>query len=260
MERTEPKIMLYDLETMPDLDAAMEVFTQLSQYPGLTLKAEINSIICFGYREYGKGIKAKCKSVWDMPGWKGDINDDKEICEFIVSILDTADCVVTFNGKRFDEKFIATRCAIHGLEFPMKIKHVDLYQVVKANFSFFRNNLKTSAKILTNEFKMSHEGWGLWVKVRKLIRSSMREMVAYCKQDVDVMEPMFKRLRPRIKGIPDHNLFQIAGSKHLCTKCGSSRHHSHGWVYSAAYRKKRFKCVDCKSVRTETGKGEPRNI
>jgi hypothetical protein len=246
------KIILYDLETMPDMDAAMEVFPQLSQYPGLTLKAEINSIICFGYKEYGVGKTAKCKSVWDMPGWSGDINDDKELCQFIHDTLsnESVDAVVTFNGKRFDEKFVQTRLAIHGLDFLTKVKHYDLYQVVKQNFTFFRNNLKTAAKRLTSEFKMSHDGWDMWVKVRKLVGTAMVTMVQYCKQDVLVMEPMFKRLRPLIKGLPNHNFIKPSGQKTCCRACGSTLLKVHGYTYSQTTRKKRLLCKSCKATFT----------
>lgn len=232
----------------------MEIFPSLSDFPGRTMKAEINSIISFGYKEYGVDKKAKCVNVWDMPGWKGKINDDKELCQFIHATLKDAECVVTFNGKRFDEKFIQTRLAMHRLPLMQKVRHVDLYQVVKRNFSFYRNNLKTSAKRLTKEFKMSNEGWPLWVKTRKLVKASMAEMSRYCKQDVDVLEPLLKRLMPLIPNMPNQNLYS-SFDKEQCPKCGSTRIKRHGWAYTNTTQYQRWLCQDCGSTSRSNAKG-----
>jgi hypothetical protein len=254
------KILLYDIETMPDMNAAMEKFPQLSDYPGLTLKGEINSIICFGYKWYGDGKKAKCVSVWDMDDWDGDINNDKSLCLFIHGLMEEANYVVTFNGKRFDERVIWTRFAEHRLPLLRKVKHYDLYQVIKRHFSFFRNNLKTAAKKLTREFKMSNEGWGLWVKVWKGVKASMKEMARYCAQDVNVMEPMLDKLMPLIPTMPNiylHSDEETDG----CPKCGSKFVKVHGYHYSTTTKSQRMKCKSCFSTFTPPNKkGLPKGL
>lgn len=196
---TTPRIIYWDLETMPDLQASMEVFPQLSNYPGLTLKATHNSIICFGYKVSGMK-KSKCINAWDFPRWRKNINDDYEVVKAAAKILRTADCIVTHNGKRFDWKFLQTRLLFHGLDPLPEILHIDTCSVAKSNLMSFNNRLNTLAKLLTKMQKQEHEGWGLWVKVMQKNSKAMKEMTVYCKQDVTVLEGIFKKLKPLIKG------------------------------------------------------------
>ena len=111
----EPRIILWDLETLPDAREAIKVWTGLGNYPGLTLKASISSIICFGYKVYGKDKPVKCVAAWDFKTrWKKDINDDYMVVKAAYDVLRTADLIVTHNGKRFDQKHLNTRLIKHG--------------------------------------------------------------------------------------------------------------------------------------------------
>src|SRR3990167_7192941 len=156
-----PRIILFDLETIPDLQAAMEVFPSLSDYPGLTLKASINSIISFGYKIFEEG-KIHCINRWDFPG--KDLNNDKPVCLAAYDILKDADFIVTFNGKKFDWRFLQTRLLYHGLQTLPQIVHIDVCQESKKHLFMFNNRLNTLAKFLTNTEKHKHSGWDLWVK------------------------------------------------------------------------------------------------
>jgi len=98
-----PKIVAFDLETIPNLREALTVWPQLSNYPGQTLKASINSIVCFGWKILGEP-EAQVISAWDFPSWLHDVNDDRELLRFAFDMLKDADGVITQNGKAFDER------------------------------------------------------------------------------------------------------------------------------------------------------------
>ena len=243
--KSEPKIVLFDLETMPNLQEVMKVMTQLSNYPGLTMKATINSIICFGYKIFGEK-KTNCINAWDFKEWKKDINNDKPLVEKAIEVLSDADCVVTHNGKSFDWKFLQTRIMYHGLNPLPKILHVDTKHVAKSNLFLFNNKLNTLGKALVSEEKLENGGWDLWCKVMQKDPSAMRLMTDYCKQDVNLLEKVFKVLRPLITHLPNYNMFR-EHDKDCCPNCGSTLLEKFGVRVQKNGVWQRYNCRSCGS-------------
>ena len=255
MSKTEPKIILYDLETLPILSQVMKVFTGLSAYPGLTLKASINSVICFGYREFGVDDKAKCLKAWDFKAWNKDVNNDYDLLVKAREILSEADAVVTHNGKRFDQKFFNTRLLINGLKPLHKIPHIDTCQLAKQHLYLFNNRLGTLGEFLAGDKKMDTGGWSLWEKVMAKEAKSMRLMADYCKQDVDLLCKVFKKLRPFATNIPNYNLFTDV-KRDVCSHCGSTRVNKHGLAYTKTSVRQRYQCLDCNGTMSSNIKGK----
>jgi hypothetical protein len=252
-----PKIVLYDLETLPNLPEALKQWTNLSSYPGQTLKASISSIICAGYKVLGEK-NVHCINAWDYPSWKKNVNDDRAVCEALFEVLKDADCVVTHNGKRFDWKFFQTRLMYHGIGPLPKIHHVDTCAEAKKNLLVFNNRLNTLSQFFTDQKKMDHEGWDLWVKVHARDKKAMSTMEKYCKQDVVALEAVFKKLRPLIKSLPNQNLFNPLKAK-ACPNCGSSRLQSRGFAYAQTRVYRRYQCQDCAAwSRTDARDEAPR--
>lgn len=243
--RSEPRIILYDLETLPDLREFMKVIPSLSDYPGQTLKASINSIICFGYKVFGERT-THCLNAWDYKGWAKDVNDDRQLVEAAYNVLKDADCLVTHNGTRFDLKFLQTRLLKWGLPPLPKIIHVDTCQVAKSNLLMFRNSLNVIAKFMTSEEKLENGGWDLWVRVVQRDAKAMALMSRYCKQDVVTLEAVFKKLRPFINKMPDYNMFNPI-EKDLCPNCGSTRLNKNGSRANKNKMLTRLRCLDCGS-------------
>ena len=272
----DPRIVLFDLETLPNLFEAIKVWPQLSNYPGITLRASISSIICAGWKALGKDEPVHCINAWDYPSWfenmvlefegiRADclfpnVNDDLELCKAISESLTSADCVITHNGKKFDWKFLQTRLRYHKLPPLPPIHHVDTCAEARRELFIFNNRLQTIARYLTTMEKRDHEGWDLWVKVWMRNKPSQEEMSLYCKQDVTVLEAVFNELKPVIKGLPNHNLFSPFKEK-VCPQCGSSRIKSEGKRYTSTQAYRRYCCQDCKKwFRTDLGDELPRSI
>lgn len=239
----EPRIVLFDLETVPNLPEALKVWPQLSSYPGQTLKASITTIICAGWKVLGSP-DVQCINAWDFPEWQRDVNDDKAVCAAIREVLEEADCVVTHNGKRFDWKFLQTRLRFHKLPPLPKLIHIDTCAEAKKHFLIFNNRLNTVAQFLTRKEKMEHEGWPLWVKVHGRDAEAMQTMTDYCKQDVVVLEEVFKELRPNISTLPNFNLFSPFKEK-SCPTCGGTRLKTKGRRYTKTRAYRRYYCLDC---------------
>ncbi len=250
------KIILWDIETLPDLDEAMKVFSGLGAYPGLTLKATINSIICVGWKEYGKK-KVHCINAWDFKNWKKNVNDDYEVVKAAFDVLKDADVVVTHNGKSFDWKFLQTRLVHHGFKPLPKIIHIDTKNEAKRNLFSFNNRLNTLAKFFTDSTKKQHTGWDLWVEVRKRSPKAMKTMEAYCKQDVRVLEKMFDVLKPFVTSLPHTHLFTYKTP--ACPVCGSLKLHKRGERVSKTYRRQRYQCQKC-GTWSVAGKNNPTTL
>lgn len=155
-----PVIVLFDLETLPNLQEALKVWPQLSQYPGKTLRATVSTIICAGWKIYGEK-KVHCINAWDFKRWNKDVNDDYDVCKAIYDVLSKADAVVTHNGKRFDWKFLQTRLRKHKLSYLTKIPHIDTKELASRNMYAFNNRLGYLGEQFSKENKMEHEGWDL---------------------------------------------------------------------------------------------------
>lgn len=238
----EPRIVLFDLEVLADVDEAMKVFFQLGNYPGLTLKAQINSVICFGYKILGEK-EVKCISAWDFKRpWAKDVNDDFAIVKAAYEILKDADAVITHNGRRFDWKFLQTRLMINDLPPLRKIPHIDTCALAKQHLYLFNNKLNTLGKLVDDK-KLENGGQELWTNVRARKKSSLALMTKYCKQDVNLLEKVFRKLRPFITNLPNHNMF--SKGQHVCPGCGSKYIKKHGTGVTGMTVYQRYYCNDC---------------
>lgn len=244
---SEPRVVCFDLETLPIMRQALLVWPQLSNFPGRTLKASLNSICCFGYKVLGEG-EARVISAWDFPEWSADVNDDTPLLKAALEVLEGADALVTQNGKSFDEKVLQTRLLLRGLPNLPTLNHVDTKLLAK-KFSFFSNSLKYLAEQLTEERKQENEGWNLWVRVYDRDPLACAEMAEYCKHDVKTTEAIYKKLRVAAKGanvLPNYNLFAQGGEgRNLCPHCGSSRLKSEGVRSTKTRTYRRYNCKDC---------------
>lgn len=256
----EPRIVFFDLETMPNLKEVLKVIPGLSAYPGLTLKAQINSIICFGYKVLGED-KVKVINAWDdKRAWLKNVNNDLSVCERAYEILANADAIVSHNGRSFDWKFLQTRLMLNGLKPLHKITHIDTKALAKSNLYLLNNKLQTVGEQLIGEGKKKNGGWDLWVKVWHRDRAACKLMSEYCAQDVALLEKVFKKFRPFIKNIPNYNLFR-EGEKIVCPSCASTRMWGHGMQVTKTMVYKRFKCQDCGSMaRVDSKEEKPRSV
>lgn len=242
-----PKILFFDLETLPNLQEGLKVWNQMSDYPGRSLKADISTIICFGYMWIGEK-KASCKSLWDFKAWNKNVNNDLPLIKFAHSVISKADVIVTHNGARFDYPFLNTRIQYHrsrghkDLTLIPKIPHVDTCRILKRNFFLFNNRLNTAGKFLKQGEKLKHSGWDLWVDVHNKDQKAMNKMVKYCKQDVKLLSQVFNEIRSVAKELPNMNLFT---DKPACPRCGSHALQSRGSGVTISKRVQRYQCTDC---------------
>lgn len=258
---SKPKIVLWDLETLPDVRKHIRNLPEYnSDRYGLTLKADVNTILCFGYKLYNQG-KVECKNVWDFKSGQKNINDDYELVKFAYNMLHDADAIVTHNGINFDLKFLNTRLSIHGLPPLPKITHIDTCSLSKNKLFLIKNRLNSLADALSTERKMENGGWSLWERLalskwegsKEQISRDKNTMSKYCKQDVVVLEKVFDKLKPYMSTLPNRNLFD--GDGFDCPSCGSHKMQKRGEQKTKTTIYQRYQCQDCGSWSKEMKKG-----
>jgi DNA polymerase elongation subunit (family B) len=259
MDRKEPKIVLFDIEIMNDMDQLFEHAWRI--YPGATMGANMSTIISFGYKIYGESGKAKCINVWDKDIESEHINDDKDLCKKIHEILDDADAVVSFYGKKFDIKHIDARLMMNGLP-PLKRfrgKHIDLHQVAKQRLKLSHKRLNDMAKYFGCESKIDTGGFSLWREVYKGSKRAQNKMSKYCAQDVDVLEQVFKKMIPIITTLPTAWLYDGDVTSLKCPHCSSFEVDSKGFRTTKTAKYRRYVCRGCgTNFRTDIKNEKPR--
>lgn len=244
---------------MPDFEQVLKIWPSLGDYPGKTLRATITTIICAGYK-YLDEKQTHCLNVWDFPRCK--INDDKRLVKALYEVLSKADAIITHNGKRFDWKFLQTRLLYHGLPPLRNIPHIDTKELASRNLFSYNNRLGYLGEWLVDDKKLENGGWDLWVKVFNGDKKARKKMTDYCKQDVNLLEKIYKPLRPFATNIPNYNFWNKDEDKpRVCPSCGSTKLKSHGWRYTKTTAYRRLRCQKCHSFSRLDARGhKPRSI
>lgn len=253
MPKEERKILVLDIETLPDLPKVLKHLPRIDDWPGQSLKASINSVLCIGFKWLGEK-QTRIISCWDFKSWNSSVNDDKELLKAFAKIFNQADAIVTQNGKKFDIKFLQTRYMINGLDaLDHKVLHLDTKQIAKRYLYIIGNRLNDLAEITNSAKKLENGGWELWEKVWRKDPKAMKLMARYCKQDVKTLEEVFLKLRPFITQIPNANLWKA--ELNACPTCGSLNVKKDGFRTYKERKMQRIRCNECGSLCQETIKG-----
>ena len=246
-----PKIIVYDIETMPIPEEAIRQWPMLSNYFGVTFSADLSSVICIGWKELGKK-KTHCINAWDFKNWKKNKNDDSEVLKEFLEVIKDADGVITQNGKAFDEKFIQTRLLLNNLETMPESRHADT-KLMARKLKLSSKSLKRMGYLFGDQQKSDSGGWDSWVDIWFYdCEKAKRHMEKYCKQDVRTTESVFKKLRQFAKGsnmLPNLNQFrsvkQFEEDKNVCPYCKSEDIFKNGYHYTNTMNYQRIKCKSC---------------
>ncbi len=173
--------------------------------------------------------------------WNARQNDKAMLKEFI-PILDSATETVMHNGDRFDLPWIRGRALVHGLAMRPDYTTVDTLKLSRKQFNFPSNRLDALGGQLLDERKLQHSGLKMLRDiVLEKFPKSMKQMVAYCKQDVLLLEKIYNKIAPYIK--PTTSVAKYASD---CPSCGSSRTGSHKFSKRATGMiHVGFRCKDC---------------
>ena len=168
----------------------------------------------------------------------------KRMVKGLHKLIDQADMVVHYHGSAFDMPTANKEFLLHGLPPPSPVKQLDLLKVVKEKFRFPSNKLDYVAQRLGLGKKFEHEGHALWVKCMNNDPEAWKLMEAYNKHDVVLLEQLYYKLRPWIKGHLNTALFE---GQLRCPTCSSVHYSKRGIAYTSSYKYQRYQCLDCQS-------------
>lgn len=226
------KILLLDIETAPNRVYSwglwdQNISTNQIEEPGYTL--------CYSAKWYGKS-----ELLFDSL----QQSSMEKMIKGVHKLLEEADAVVHYNGRRFDVPTLNKEFILLGLDPPSNYKEIDLLQVARARFKFQSNKLDYVAQALGLGTKTKHKGMDLWRGCMSDDSASWKIMERYNKQDVRLLERVYKRMLPWIKTHPNHGLY-FDDDRPVCRNCGSARVIKKGMEYTAVGRYQRYKCQKC---------------
>lgn len=234
-----PKILLIDIETAPNLGYIWGKYEQNV----IDYKTEWYLLsFCAKWLGEKKMISYKLN---DFKLFKKDKENDFELIRKLWDLLDEADIIIGHNSDEFDIKKTNARFLFHHLRPPTPYKTLDTKKIAKKYFNFNSNKLDDLGRYLGIGRKMEHEGFSLWLKCMAGDESAWNRMIRYNKQDVILLEKLYKRFLPYITNHPNYGLYQQ--KEFACPNCGSYHLHKRGYAMTKTNMYNRWQCQECGS-------------
>jgi hypothetical protein len=226
------KVLIIDIETSPNLGWIWGLW---DQNVGLNQLEQVTDMMCFAAKWVGQ------------PGTLF-FSEHKDGRPAMVAaahrLLDEADAVLHFNGRRFDVPHL-NRCFLaEGLTPPSPYKQIDLLSVVRNRFKFPSNKLAYVSKALGLAGKAETGGFDLWKQCMNGEAKAWRTMEKYNRRDVEVLEEMLDILLPWIPNLPHAHLYGGTGT---CPACNGDDVRGAGFYRTALSKFRQYRCYDCGS-------------
>jgi DNA polymerase elongation subunit (family B) len=227
------KTLSIDIETSPNL---AYVWNLWKENVPLARLLESTEMICFG----AKWLDAK-----PVYFYSNHEHGHQAMVEAAHQLLNEADVVMHYNGKSFDTPHLNREFLQAGLNPPAPYKQIDLYQTVRRQFKFPSGKLEYVSDILKiGKKRTSDATFDLWAKCIADDPKAWTIMKRYTIQDVRLVEDLYYKLRPWIKGHPSVALYDgIEGD--ACPDCGSKDLRREGYSFTQIGRFQRYQCRDC---------------
>lgn len=226
------KILHLDVETSPHTAFVWGLFKETVPIQRLI---ETGRVMCFSAKWHGKPLMFF--SEWE----EGHV----EMIQILHALLDEADVVVHYNGNRFDMPVINSEFVHYEIAPPSPYKNIDLFRITKSTFRYPSYKLDYVAQKLGLGKKTKHPGFELWVDCMNGVASAQNKMKTYNKQDVALLERLYKRLLPWIYNHPNAALYKDKLTRPVCTNCGSVHIQSRGTYHTKTMCYQRYHCQSC---------------
>lgn len=236
-----PKILIFDVETAP-----MKAFVWGRWKQNICLDATISEwyMLCWSAKWlYSNEI------IGDkLTSEEAKAEDDKRIVSHLWELVNEADIVVAYNGKKADIPWMNTRFIVNGLIPTKPYFIIDPCEVAKKKFGFSSNKLDALAGYFGIEHKLDTD-FKLWVKCVEGDEESLNYMLEYNKIDVKILEEVYLKMRPWITNHPNVANYCDEDTR-LCTSCGSENYEllEGQYYYTSCNKYQLYRCKDCGTV------------
>ena len=166
----------------------------------------------------------------------------KVMIQKIHALVDEAEAIITYNGKRFDMPILNKEFLKHKMHPPAPYKDIDLLQTARSKFKFASNKLDYVAQELGVGQKTVHPGMPLWIDCMAGKPSAWKLMKEYNCNDVILTEQVYEKLLGWVVTPFNHNMHSDHG---VCPSCGGNHLQKRGYSLVGANSYQRFQCMDC---------------
>ncbi len=227
------RTLYIDIETTPSLGYAYQ------KYEATIIKEKEGSyMLSFSFMWEGKKVQGY--SLADFPSFKKNPHSDYELVAMLWQVLDKADIVIAHNGDKFDIKKANAFFLKHGMKPPSPYKSIDTLKIARKYFKLFSNKLDDLGDYLGVGRKI-HTEYGLWERCMEGDKKAFKEMLVYNKQDVLLLEKIYKKLLPWIS---DHAAFRLVNNL-PCPRCKSHSTCKKGKETLIGGAKQTYQCKGC---------------
>lgn len=231
MNRNNPAILFLDIETAPNIATVWAIW---DQNIALNQLLETSYVLCWAAKwKHSKTI------LFDSVQKSGKVG----VIKSIYKIINEADIIVHFNGRRFDIPTLNKEFLLLGLNPPAPYRQIDLYQTVKKRFKFVSNKLAHITKQLgfAGKIPTTHE---LWLQCMNGDKAAWKKMELYNKRDTTELEKVYNRILPWIENHPGLGIYTNCETP-VCTNCGKSDIIKQGFSYTKTASYQKFQCKTC---------------
>ena len=150
------------------------------------------------------------------------------------------------NCDKYDIPWVRTRCLYHGIQMLPDIKSLDTLKKVRGRFLLNSNKLDYLGQFLGVGKKQDTGGFDLWKSILlDKDPEALKKMVAYCKQDVNLLEQVYNKITNYIKPNTHAGVLDD-GNAASCPNCGSINYNLIKPVTSpAGALTYQLQCTDC---------------
>lgn len=229
------KRLFWDIETSYNIVSSWNIGYKINIDHNNIIKERAIICICYKWAEESK--------VHSLQWNKGD---DKKLLEDFIKIMNTADECIGHNSDRFDERWLRTRAAFHGIPMMPSYQTIDTLKLSRSGFRFNSNRLDYLGKFFGVGGKMDTGGLKLWQNiVVDNCQKSLNTMIKYCKRDVEILEKVYNKLNPYTKS-KTHVGVTLEQNTCTCPNCASSNTVGRGYrILASGVKKKILQCKDC---------------
>jgi DNA polymerase elongation subunit (family B) len=220
------KILVLDIETAPNLAYVWGLWDQ---------NISIDKIVSSTYM--------LCWTAKFLDDTKVHVGIKKKGLKKLWKLLDDADAVIHYNGKKFDIPHINREFLEEGWSPPSPYKQIDLLDTVRRMFKFPSNKLDYVAQTLGLKGKAETGGFATWLGCIKNDKEAWDKMIHYNIQDVALTEELYYKLRG---WVPHHANHSIYGNNTgmVCPNCGGTHIQKRGTYRAQTSTYQRYRCMD----------------
>ena len=233
------KVLFFDVETAPLLSLHWRTFKE-NISPGQI----VNHSFMLTWSAKWRGEKEVLSAR--LTADEAKAQDDTRIVVELADLIRSADIIVAHNIDKFDLPVVNSRLLILQAE-PLDVpKTIDTLKLSRASLRMSTNNLDNLAQQLGLGRKIKTD-FELWRRCYLGEVAALKEMETYNKQDVILLEQVFEKMLPYVKGVPR----LVDGSdarEDACPYCGSTKIWGRGWHRSPVNTYQKFQCQepDCR--------------